>query len=86
MYICLECGEVFEHPKEYKEYYVNEVINGTNSYTYYACPRCEGAYEEAVECEECGDFVPKSEINYVLQGEKFIRMCNKCYEEEENNE
>lgn len=84
MYKCCDCGYVFEEPKEYKE-------DRTPGYgfessfmcSYKGCPSCSGNYEEAIMCENCGEY----EIE--LKGEYIDNewLCEKCLEEsEEENE
>ncbi len=52
MYICLDCGCVFEKAKPYREPH-GEVT--------YGCPKCDGFdYTEADRCE-CGEYKEKSE-------------------------
>lgn len=47
MYICEECGEVFEVPINWVEPH-GEELSG--------CPYCKGAYVEVIECSLCGDY------------------------------
>lgn len=55
MFICLDCGKVFENPKMEKEY--RGECFGYPSYEAISyCPYCEGDYEEAEECERCENF------------------------------
>ena len=74
MYICLDCGHIFDEPKEWVE---------THGFDYgpyeewSGCPRCGGAYEKAVECDICGEYYRKSELTDGL--------CDNCYEEEEED-
>ena len=52
MYICADCGSVFDDPK----------VIGTDVDRGECCPDC-GSYDfdEAVECEECGTIIPASD-------------------------
>ena len=75
MYICLDCGELFEEPKHYVE------THGLDYPPYEAwkgCPYCGGAYVDAFECIVCGNWVTGDYVEvdgYVV--------CENCYEEED---
>ena len=69
-YKCLECGHIFEdgekkHLVEHYEYWGQPC-----SETIYVCPICNGNYEEAETCEECG--------GYFLADELEDGLCEKC--------
>jgi hypothetical protein len=66
MYKCLDCGQLFETPKEYIE---EEKI-------YEGCPdrECRGAYLKAFKCSYCED--------YKLYDEIYGDMCIECAEKE----
>ena len=74
MYVCKECGELFEHPNEWCE---------THGFDYppyeefSECPSCGGNYEEAYRCSECGEYISGKYI--MLKGGK--RICDNCYSE-----
>lgn len=72
MFICLDCGIVFEEPKAYIERHgldspPYEVING--------CPVCGGSYVETMCCNECGSWITDEYIE--LKDSSVI--CDKCY-------
>ena len=52
MYICLDCGRVFNNPRNYTESY-GESWEG--------CPNCAGAFVTAVRCQECDRWIPMDE-------------------------
>ena len=58
MYKCFECGSVFEEPKKYSEDLTpGGTFEGGNFIKYYtACPQCGGDYDNAIECDYCGEF------------------------------
>lgn len=62
MYKCLDCGRVFETPKEYVE---EEQI-------YAGCPdrECRGAYVQAFKCILCEDWKEYDQIYY--------NICEEC--------
>ena len=65
-YKCLECGHIFEDGEEsvwYEDH--GEMMRG--------CPVCDGAYEEAVECEICGAAHLSEELNG--------GVCDECIDE-----
>ncbi len=69
LYICKDCGEVFERPKEILGHgYIPFDGDTPNEYV---CPHCEGDYYvSADECRGCGDIFEESELEY--------GMCRKC--------
>ena len=74
---CLECGEVFEDDEveQWKE--SRGEFWGVVAYeTVSGCPACGGDYEEAYECESCGNYFTLDELdeNY---------LCEVCREDEE---
>lgn len=76
-YICTDCGRTFDEPHEYEE------RHGFTHGPYEklsCCPYCGGGYEEAVECHDCGEPIPKSEA--VLAEEDYY-LCENCAEERE---
>lgn len=77
MLICLECGKTFEEDeiKHWKE--DRGEFWGFPSYENMSgCPHCQGDYEEAYECENCGKYFTLDELdeNY---------LCEDCREDEE---
>ena len=53
MYICEDCGAVFDDPK----------VVGDDADRGECCPDCGSYYfDEAVECEECGEYIPSSNV------------------------
>lgn len=74
MLICLDCGETFDEPKHFIERHgldtpPYEEFNG--------CPKCGGAYDDAVECDKCGDIVSSESITK-FEGND---LCPDCWEE-----
>lgn len=71
-FICIECLETFEHPREYIE------THGLESPPYevsYGCPYCGGNYTEVHKCDECGHDIDGPYIK-LMSGE---RICENCY-------
>lgn len=79
MYKCFDCGLVFEEPKRYSEDRTpGGVFEGGSFIEHYdGCPNCSGAFEEAKECDGCGEFVYVSSLMATDDGE----FCDDCYDE-----
>ena len=80
MLICLECGKVFG----YKEVAVRKKacgkFDGVTSYKRVCvCPFCEGDYEEAEKCDECGEWFATFELNE-------NHLCEECREDADEQE
>lgn len=73
MYICLDCGNVFDEPKILKE--SHGFHDGYYESLYY-CPECLGDYEEACICDKCGEIIPESESENGL-----CPLCSNEFEE-----
>lgn len=61
MYKCNECGKVFDRD-EVVEIHDDPSPAGVSlpsgHYTFYECPYCgSGDFDDAVECEVCGDYI-----------------------------
>lgn len=73
MFICLDCGCVFDEPKHWIE------THGLDSSPYEewnGCPSCGGAYAETYKCDNCGDWI-NGEYVKLKNGDNF---CENCYE------
>ena len=81
MYKCYDCGYVFEEPKQYSEDKTpGGAFEGGSFIDHYTgCPSCGGAYDEAAECEWCGEWSYRSLMEYTDEG----LLCNLCLEEKE---
>lgn len=68
MYICNECGEVFEQFKIAIEYHPYGEGYATEKWA--VCPYCkDNDFQEAKECENCGEYVAE-----LTEG-----LCDKCF-------
>lgn len=73
MFICLDCGCVFDEPKHWIE------THGLDSLPYEewdGCPSCGGAYAETYKCDGCNDWLCGTYVE-VENGNKY---CENCYE------
>ena len=72
-FVCLDCGHLFEDPKEWKESRGEHF--GFPAYEeWLGCPRCSGAYVEAKLCDCCGEYIDTDE--YVEIGDE--TYCMNC--------
>ena len=72
MFVCLDCGCVFDEPERYVD------THGLDSPPYevwYGCPYCGGAYRETYSCDACGNWIDTD--TYVEIGDE--RYCENCF-------
>ena len=70
MYICYECGALFDTPDTYVERHPYGMGYATERWS--MCPCCESNdYGTAQECKECGEYVAELEDG----------LCEECWEE-----
>lgn len=57
MYICKECGLIFNQPAKYEEDRTpgGAFEGGSFIESFSGCPRCSGGYDEAMLCPRCED-------------------------------
>lgn len=68
MFICNNCGEVFETPDTYEEHHPYGM--GTAAERWAVCPHCEDTdFVEAKQCERCGELVAELQDG----------LCDVCY-------
>lgn len=73
MFICYECGRVFDEPKGYSESRGEHF--GFPAYEDYSgCPSCGGAYTETYRCDSCGEWISGT---YVEIGDE--KFCDGCF-------
>lgn len=77
MYICKDCGEVFEDCDTYEE--ARPYGMGYAYETFAICPYCKSDdFVEAIECNRCGEILAKEDCEY---DESLNYLCEHCYEE-----
>lgn len=72
MFICLDCGYVFETPRRWAE------RHGLDTPPYEelsGCPKCYGDYSDAYECDCCGEYIDED----CAMTEDGLRLCDECY-------
>ena len=71
MYKCIECGHLFEDGEQatYRENQ-GECFGYPAYEEFNCCPVCKGDYEEAVQCEKCGE--------YFFEDELLSGICESC--------
>ncbi len=72
MFVCEECGHIFEDTKHYVEkhnldYGPYEEWDG--------CPICSGNYVEAHKCDCCDEWIVEAYVKVEDQ-----RYCQECYQ------
>lgn len=73
MYLCLECGHVFDEAKCYIETHNMD----TPPYEMRrGCPNCSGSYVKATLCSQCGELVTGY---YAVLKDRSV-LCDNCYE------
>ena len=73
MFVCLECGNIFETPKHWEE------THGLDCGPYEkwsGCNICGGAYTEAYQCDCCVKWINDDYI--IADGNRY---CQNCYRE-----
>ena len=71
MFICLDCGCIFEEPTKYID---THGLDYPPYEEYSGCPSCGGAYTEAPRCDGCGEYITDT---YVEIGDE--RYCEDCF-------
>lgn len=68
MYICNNCGAIFETPSIYEEHHPYGMTSATEIWA--ICPHCEDTeIEDAKQCERCGEYF----------AELHEGLCDCCY-------
>lgn len=72
MYICLDCGRIFEIPRKHIE---THGLDFPPYESWNGCPFCGGAYTETHKCDLCGQYV---EDEYITTNKGDV-ICDNCY-------
>lgn len=73
MFICRDCGRIFETPQQIIE---RHGLDSPPYEEFSGCPFCGGDYTETYVCCECGQFITGDFVE-LKNGEHY---CNACYE------
>lgn len=73
MYICLDCDNAFESPRQFIE---THGLDCPPYEAYWGCPECGGAYVETSECGVCGQYI----LEDYIELDDGTLICDKCYE------
>ena len=74
MFVCTECGMVFEEPIKIEEDR-GEYFGFPAYEEFYVCPKCKGVYVEAHRCDSCDEWIDGTYIK--TDDDK--RYCLNCY-------
>ena len=74
MYVCLECGHLFEEGEE-KTVYETHGFSTPPYEEFRVCPRCSGPYTNAFRCDCCDDWITGDYI----KTDDGQRYCDNCY-------
>ena len=72
MYICLDCGRIFEESSHFTD---KHGLDSGPYEEYDGCPQCGGAYVEAHRCDCCGEYI----VDTYIKLESGERICSECY-------
>ena len=70
MFVCLECGHIFETPKRWEE--THGLAYGPYE-KWSGCSICGGAYAEAYKCDCCEDWINDDYIK--VDGNRYCQDC-----------
>lgn len=71
MYLCLDCGGLFEKPYEYKE---QHGFDSPPHETVSCCPYCKGDYVKTYQCDSCGGWI-ENNTYYEVDKNKYCEQC-----------
>lgn len=71
MYLCLNCGNLFEEPSEWEE---RHGLHAPPYEKWVGCPKCKGSYIETFKCSDCGCYIVN---NYIVlnNGDCYCENC-----------
>ena len=72
MYLCVECGKLFEEPIRHVE------THGLECPPYESwdgCPHCGGGYVKTMRCDECGEWI----IGEYVELTNGAKYCDACF-------
>lgn len=72
MYQCKDCIMVFEDTKSYTE---THGLDSPPYETWTGCPSCGGAYREAIQYDECSEYI----VGEYIKINSGVFICESCY-------
>lgn len=80
MFICKDCGFIFEEPKKYSEDLTPGGANEGGSFNIElkGCPKCQGSFAEAKQCGSCEEWFDADDLTDTT--EYFNGGCGDCCE------
>ena len=79
MFVCLDCGHVFDKAVRHTE--THGFTDGRYE-TWNGCPKCGGAFVETRCCDNCGEYITDRYIK--ITNDEFL--CSNCYIEKDIDE
>lgn len=76
MYMCIDCGAIFQAPKQYVE------KHGFDDGLYEhltCCPICGGSYVTTSKCSICNEYITDKYVEL----DNAMRVCSNCYVEKD---
>ena len=80
MWVCVECGELFEEPEHYVE---KHNLDSPPYEEWDGCPECAGTFVEAFRCDCCDEFITGDYFE-IENGKKYCQECCRSYELKDN--
>ena len=72
MFVCLDCGHVFDEPHHWEE---RHGFNNGPFEQLSGCPKCGEAYVETYMCDCCNQWI----VDAYIKTEDGQRYCHECY-------
>ena len=72
MYLCNNCGALFETPAKYTETHGFELPPYE---IWNCCPECKGSYTNTFQCDVCNEYIVGEYIT-VING---MKICEECF-------
>ena len=77
MFVCIECGHIFEEPQRWEE------THGLDCGPYEqfsGCNICGGAYTEAYKCDSCNEWITTERYSKTKNGDRYCEECFTVFE------
>lgn len=77
LFVCIECGHLFEKPLMWKED-MGEYFGFPTYEEYWGSPCCYGNYTEAKLCDKCGEWI--ADDYFKIGNQRYCQNCCHQYE------